>query len=93
MTKKQVSEISLVILIIVVLSYALIVGAKAKVYQDENTQQSQEIEQLHEDLKSYSSLTYERDIKIREKDDTIQQLMAQNEGLIWQLQEGVGDYE
>lgn len=70
------------------LGYAVYAGAKADSLEKETIRQAQEIKVMNADLKSYSGLLLDRDIKIQEKDSTIQQLSSQNEGLIWQLQNG-----
>lgn len=88
MTKKMVGNILEMLLIAILLAALVIGGAekdslKAKIEENEI-----EISKLNADLKSYSGLLLERDIKLHEKDSTIQQLSSQNEGLRWQLQEG-----
>lgn len=76
------------LLLIAILLAALVIGGaekdslKAKIEENEA-----EIIKLNVDLKSYGGLLLERDIKLHEKDNTIQLLSSQNEGLRWQLQE------
>lgn len=86
MTKKQVQTFSFIVLILLITGYGVVSGAKSNYYQSKYSNQVKEVTDLRNDLKEYSSLLLEKDIKIQEKDSIIQHLSSQNEGLIWQLQ-------
>ena len=68
--------------------YGVYAGAKANSLEQTVIENEQEIKTLNADLKSYGGLLLDRDIKLQEKDSTIQMLLSQNEGLTWQLQTG-----
>lgn len=89
--KQLLIFLAVLIIIVASLGYGVVTGAKNRNLEETVMQNEQEIKQLHAGLKSYSSLLLERDIKLHEKDSTIQQLAAQNEGLTWQLQNGEGE--
>lgn len=88
MTKKTVGNILEMLLIAILLAALVIGGAEKDSLKAEINENEKEISKLNKDLKSYGGLLLERDIKLHEKDNTIQQLSSQNEGLRWRLQEG-----
>lgn len=88
MTKKTVGSLVELLLITILLAALVIGGAEKDSLKAKIDENEAEISKLNADLKSYGGLLLERDIKLHEKDSTIQQLSSQNEGLSWQLQEG-----
>lgn len=86
--KKLVQWFALIVVMVTTLGYGVYSGAKANSLEETAIENEQEIKALNTDLKSYGGLLLDRDIKLQEKDSTIQMLLSQNEGLTWQLQTG-----
>lgn len=79
---------ALIVVMVTALGYGIHAGAKVNSLEQTVIENEQEIKALNVDLKSYSGLLLDRDIKLQEKDSTIQMMSSQIEGLTWQLQTG-----
>ena len=79
---------ALLVVMVTALGYGIHAGAKANRLEQTVIENKKEIKALNKDLKSYGGLLLDRDIKLQEKDSTIQMMSSQIEGLTWQLQTG-----
>lgn len=79
---------ALLVVMVTVLGYGIHAGAKVNSLEQTVIENKKEIKELNVDLKSYSGLLLDRDIRLQEKDSTIQMMSSQIEGLTWQLQTG-----
>ena len=79
---------ALIVVMVTALGYGIYSGAKANSLEHTLVENEKEIKALNVDLKSYSGFLLDRDIKLQEKDSTIQMMSSQIEGLTWQLQTG-----
>lgn len=92
MTKNELKTVvlwlGLLSLVTIAVSCAVISGAKVESMEQTVIENEKEIKALNADLKSYGGLLLDRDIRLQEKDSTIQMMSSQIEGLTWQLQSG-----
>ncbi|ALV21040.1 MULTISPECIES: hypothetical protein [Carnobacterium] len=89
--KKELVWYALFVLAVLVFSYGVFSGAKANSLEKTVIENEQEIKVLNKDLKEHKTLMLERDIKLLDKDSTIQSLVAQNEALMWRIPGGSQD--
>lgn len=87
-SKQLLLWFALIVVMVTALGYGICAGAKADSLEQKLVENEQEIKALNVDLKSYSGLLLDRDIRLQEKDSTIQMMSSQIEGLTWQLQTG-----
>ena len=87
-SKQLLLWFALLVVMVTALGYGVYAGAKADSLEQTVIENEKEIKALNVDLKSYSGLLLDHDIKLQEKDSTIQMMSSQIEGLTWQLQTG-----